>query len=272
MVNLVFFASLLVLFPASLLAMLVSAFWAGSRGKLLYGVLTADSVFFVYTLAGWLTTMAREDRLGAGGLIAVAMAALFMVVFVITLPILFFRRRAEAPPLLTDWILAAAIAVPVPVMLIFFHGVFARWPGSLVAFLGVASAAWFLLQARKAPKTSFGSKLAYAYAAMVAICAALSLSSAVIVWRAAEAMAAGQPYCIQSGESKTSTILDLGITTLRERFSYGVFAHHHALLVIDEPEKRRVLNWSWRQLAFVSDVSIDNPRTTNHPKIFCQPQ
>lgn len=276
MIDLVFGLSVLFLFPASLVAMAVSACRARSReGILLYWMLAITTALFVYGLTIWIGTIGRNDRFGFSVLLSMGLVILFLATLGITLFIIFFRRATDHASPLTRTLLAATIAIPLPLMITFIYAAFARWPGTAVAALGAGSVILAIFVAGKLSKgrpDSLGFTIARMYAFTVIIGAAVSLLSAATVLKAAQIAAGGRPYCIQGGNRDASNPLDLSIVTLRERPSpQGIYLRYHALLVIDKPEGREVLNWSWRRVAFYPATLVRHPTASVRPKIVCQP-
>jgi hypothetical protein len=87
----------------------------------------------------------------------------------------------------------------------------------------------------------------------------------------ADAIAKGDPYCIQiatanSGFRPAVTRLDLSPLTMRARCREGWCWENHAILAVDSQGERKLLNWSHRHGGFRGDVLN---ATTKPPAIVC---
>lgn len=107
------------------------------------------------------------------------------------------------------------------------------------------------------------------------------LNIGIVVWRA-ESIAKGQPYCIQFASQTDmfayeapTALFDFNGLKMRARMSNAggakdLFFQHHAILIVENQNKKQYLNWSYRQQNFVNEV-IDR-HLGRTPRIHCIPE
>ena len=144
-----------VAYPSLLLAMIILPMMPYFN-RLSFWILAFSNAVFCY----WLASDAADSdaRFGVGVLIAFAAIVLFLICFSLGATISTFRRRKEAAAnRYVDILFALVTSVPIPLIILFPLGIFARWPGiivfGLLIFLAVALVCLsFFCHARAAAK------------------------------------------------------------------------------------------------------------------------
>lgn len=178
----------------------------------------------------------------------------------------------------SDWLAAILFAAMLPAIFLIWFGLLARMSGmiaiTMVAAIALACAA---AHRRLAWPDAFLKRIcAVGFLAFVTI-GLVTAGTAAAVHRSAVEIAAGRPYCIQSGVEPVRNTLDLSILTLREQpvTQHGggaLYLRNHAILVIDDPDGRRVLNWSYGSWTFKGESRFSSPDISSRPEITCSPQ
>ncbi len=265
------FAVLLIVYTPLLLVTLGLAI---ARWPMSFVAFTLNACLIAFML--YWPSATSDDRLGLGGLIAIALMVGLAVVFVAGLGMLLFRP-AKIQATHSDQRLALLATTPAILLLLFGLGIFSRWRGDVVFALLAACAALSLQQALWRRRTSASRPLSedpYGFGCIViAATSAASIAfaglSATIVYVEAERSASGRPYCIQSAALTAHSILDLSPLTFREPRYRGdgpKFLRNHGLLVIDTGTGRGVLNWSYRNMEFLPESLADHPSPSSHPQ------
>lgn len=275
MMFLIFFVA----YPLALFSMIVLPL-RPHLGRLPFWGLAFSNAVFCY----WLSTEAAssDDRFGLGVLISFAVVVLFLICFVIGAAISASRSGEKTAKNRPADILSAIIAsVPIPLILLFPLGIFARWNGvfvfGLLILLAVAlTSVAFLVapgQRESVPSDRFGLSC-LVLSATLFLSLVIAFASATAVWAEAERIAGRNPYCLQSGGRPVTTMLDASILTFREPKYEGKwpgYLRNHGLLIVDAPEGRRVFNWSYRKTVFRPESLYDLSNLTERPEILCIP-
>ena len=108
--------------------------------------------------------------------------------------------------------------------------------------------------------------------AMAAIYVAARITSVI---DRGEAVADGNPYCIQidtahAGYRQAMTRLDLSPLMMRAHCNEGWCFANHGILVIDTGAERRLMNWSYRHDDFKDNIL--DLRNNHPPPIVCKPE
>jgi hypothetical protein len=159
-----------------------------------------------------------------------------------------FVRTSEARSRITEAVYWFAAGLIIP--FIFLEArIFSRYLGTtllptLLATAIVTLAAYFILRRRR----TLGNPtlLLPGYSLGIPIMLAISLFYGAKVSSAADALAQTEPYCIRSGQTFVTSILDMTPLTLISR---GI-SEYHAELVVEATPKTLVYNWSWQNRSF----------------------
>lgn len=240
------------------------------------------------------TSSRFDDRMGLDVALAIILTAVSLVLFTVPLAVrVAVVRKAPSAAVkfhpagaavltglskTSDWLAAILLAAILPSMFLIWFGLLARMSGlaavALVAAMALACAAVYRRLAWW-PDAVLKRIFAVGFLTFLTI-GLVAAGTAALVLRSAADMAAGRPYCIESGAAPVRTIFDLSILTLRERpvAQHGGGARylgHHAILAVDDPEGRKVFHWSYGSWAFKEDSRLGNSDTSSAPAIACVP-
>lgn len=231
------------------------------------------------------TTAEFDDRFGLGVLLAMSFSLASILFFAISS---FVRTPAVyvSPPLepslavsrgrlsasdVAFGLLAGAIF---PIVFLFWFGALARasglWIFVVLALIALCAAGLALVHGRL--QTGYALAFWAVLSATLAGSLIYAYKGARDIAGIAAATAAGNPYCVQSGDKPVETVFDLSILTLRQNpHRSGGYLGYHAVLVIDRAGERTILNWSYRAHEFRDNSPIRGGAGSAGPKVFCRP-
>ncbi|PWK67518.1 hypothetical protein [Aminobacter sp. AP02] len=273
----IIFTTLLIIYVPLLLTTFSLAV---ARWPISFAMFTLNACLIAAVLYGSL--IAADDRLGLASLAASAVVLGLLAMFAAGSVLLLFRA-AKAPTSHRDRLLALLATTPAIPVLLFGLGIFNRWRGDVVFVLLTACAVASLQQAiwrRRGASKPLAEDPYSVSCVVVALAATASIAlagfTASVVLEEAQRSANGRPYCIQSGPQTAENALDLSLLTFREPRNRGRngprFLKNHGLLVVDTGVGRDILNWSYRNQAFLPESLAEHPNLTTRPQVVCKPQ
>jgi len=224
-----------------------------------------------------------NDRLGLVSLVNYVLLVFWLASVAVAIVAIIFRRRRDGEPTLAgNFLFGLAAGLPIPLLLLLKIGIFSRMPGALLVVVLGAAAAFLVHQTFRGLKDSRWVRPFDAYgctclsaALAIAFSLVLGYISAATVARKAAEVAAGRPYCLQSGDRTVTGLLDLSMLTFRQRKQgFGAapaYLRNHGLLVIATEDGLKAMNWSYGAQAFMPEALAESPNVSARPQSLCSP-